>query len=667
MSENYKRIIRELPTTFDTEDDQKIGKELNSPCIQGSYLYQRLTGDLTSNFLKILTEDCVKDLLKTEEGICRIEFVTHMTLEEADKNTLETYLKNRSNLEEYLESLMTRSVEKYLTDANPEIDRQSRLDIFATLVAKKTIIIKFAFPKKPRSIFHKKTGIFHFDWGDKISFIGGHNDTIGGLENNIEELELRKSWIGENDIDIITKREKTFYNAWNNKSLNFITRPLSLKNLDRLTTRPERRFQKNINKIIPKSENENPKPKDDKWSFQEDAVNIFLEKKAGILEMATGTGKTRTTFKILGKLLDQKKINKIIIQMQGTELIDQWTKELDDWRHDRDELMQTYKQNQDAKEQEMFLANFKNDDIDILFVSQKSLSNLLEKLNSENLTKTIIIHDEIHNLPTDNMISKIKGLQKNIAYRLGLSATVNDAYDVTRDDRLFAEVGPIIFRFDIEQAIKRGILVEFDVEYIYYKLTETEKKERKGWMVWREQQIKLKQISQQEIDERFSRGVSLIFKKAQNKVQLLDDYINNNKHTLEKCFIFAQEMDYGDLILNRLIKYMPEIKTHYDKHADKDNLVEFAKGNLKCIINCKKLNEGINMKSLSNIILVSSEGKRQLIQRLGRVLRIDEENNPDKRAFVLDFINDEQKENMDGADFRRYEELNKLTKIRKSN
>ena len=34
------------------------------------------------------------------------------------------------------------------------------------------------------------------------------------------------------------------------------------------------------------------------------------------------------------------------------------------------------------------------------------------------------------------------------------------------------------------------------------------------------------------------------------------------------------------------------------------------------------------MKSLSNIILVSSEGKRQLIQRLGRVLRIDEENNP---------------------------------------
>ena len=36
---------------------------------------------------------------------------------------------------------------------------------------------------------------------------------------------------------------------------------------------------------------------------------IFLEK-AGILEMATGTGKTRTTFKIIDNLLDQKKLIK---------------------------------------------------------------------------------------------------------------------------------------------------------------------------------------------------------------------------------------------------------------------------------------------------------------------------------------------------------------------
>ena len=67
----------------------------------------------------------------------------------------------------------------------------------------------------------------------------------------------------------------------------------------------------------------------------------FLEKKAGILEMATGTGKTRTTFKIIDNLLDQKKINKIIIQMDGTSLLTQWIKEIYDWKINRDEPIRT--------------------------------------------------------------------------------------------------------------------------------------------------------------------------------------------------------------------------------------------------------------------------------------------------------------------------------------
>lgn len=666
MSDNFKAIIRNLPTTFDTEDDQKIGKELNSPCIQASTLYQRQTGDLTSNFLKILTEDCVKDLLKTEKGVCRIQYITHMTLDEAEKKTLEEYLKNKSNLDEYLEKLMDRSVEKYLSDTNHEINHQAKLDIFATLVAKKTIIIKFAFPKKPRSIFHKKTGIFHFDWGDKISFIGGQNDTAGGLENNIEELELRKSWLGENDLNVIKKREATFTNAWNGKSLNFITRPLSLKNLNRLTIRSDKRFKANgTNKKVSEIKNLTSKIEKDKWSFQEDAVNIFLEKKSGILEMATGTGKTRTAFKIIDKLLNQEKINKIIIQMKGTELIDQWEKELFNWKQNREENIRILKQNEDSKDQDRFLASFKINKIDIIFVSQFFLADLLQKLKNEDLSKTLIVHDEIHNLPTDNMLSEIKGLHRGIEYKLGLSATVKDSYDADRDNKLYEEVGEIIFRFGTKDAIRKGILVEFDVDFIEYELTESERREKQKWINWRHRQIQLRQKSQQEIEKIFRREVSRVNKLAINKISLLDNYVKNKLDVLEKCFIFAQEHQYGDKILAKLIKYIPEIKTHYNEHADKQNLEEFASGNLKCIINCKKLNEGINMKNLSNIILISSESKRQLIQRLGRVLRIDEENQPDKRAFVIDFIENRQLENMDGADYNRYTYLKELSKIKR--
>ena len=40
------------------------------------------------------------------------------------------------------------------------------------------------------------------------------------------------------------------------------------------------------------------------------SCKIFLEKKAGILEMATGTGKTKQHLKIIDNLLDQKKLIK---------------------------------------------------------------------------------------------------------------------------------------------------------------------------------------------------------------------------------------------------------------------------------------------------------------------------------------------------------------------
>ena len=106
--------------------------------------------------------------------------------------------------------------------------------------------------------------------------------------------------------------------------------------------------------------------------------------------MATGTGKTRTAFKIIDKLLSQEKINKIIIQMQELELISQWEKELNDWKLNKDEIIRTLKQNEDGKDQEKFLANFKNDNIDVIFISQSFLPDLLKKLDNENLSKTLI-------------------------------------------------------------------------------------------------------------------------------------------------------------------------------------------------------------------------------------------------------------------------------------
>ena len=50
-------------------------------------------------------------------------------------------------------------------------------------------------------------------------------------------------------------------------------------------------------------------------------------------------------------------------------------------------------------------------------------------------------------------------------------------------------------------------------------------------------------------------------------------------------------------------------------------------------------------------------------------MRVDDENNPNKKAFVLDFIETKQYDNQDkdGADFRRFEFLEQLSNVKRVN
>ena len=53
-----------------------------------------------------------------------------------------------------------------------------------------------------------------------------------------------------------------------------------------------------------------------------------LKHKNAILAMATGTGKTKTSFKIINSLKKEDLINSIIISMHDKDLINQWKKDI---------------------------------------------------------------------------------------------------------------------------------------------------------------------------------------------------------------------------------------------------------------------------------------------------------------------------------------------------
>ena len=113
-----------------------------------------------------------------------------------------------------------------------------------------------------------------------------------------------------------------------------------------------------------------------------------------------------------------------------------------------------------------------------------------------------------------------------------------------------------------------------------------------------------------------------------------------------------------------LVRYSDKYHTYY-ADDEKINLENFAAGKIDCLLTCKKVSEGIDISSVTNIILFSSDRSRLVTtQRIGRALRLDK-NNPEKKATVVDFVIEDSEENDNNADADRAEWLTELSQTRR--
>ena len=123
--------------------------------------------------------------------------------------------------------------------------------------------------------------------------------------------------------------------------------------------------------------------------------------------------------------------------------------------------------------------------------------------------------------------------------------------------------------------------------------------------------------------------------------------------------------EYSTEILNVVQKYSNSVHTYVND--DPSYLDKFANGTLECIVAVNKVSQGIDIPSIENIVLFSSDRTmRKTIQRLGRCLRIDQDN-PNKKANVVDFIVDEALDDDDKADRIRYDIIKEYSKYKRKN
>lgn len=626
----------EVRPCLDTSEHDLID-ELYLPCLKWADKFDRGVGFFTTGWITYN----VSGLSDFASRGGKMRLITSPILSNEDADAIINSRDNDGEVFKKLEIALLKNVSALEAEMKSDIS-----NAFSWMIYDGIIDLRFAVPckKLDDGDFHDKFGIF-YKGEDMLSFSGSINDSKQGYQN-YESIKIFKTWAGTGEY--VESDRKRFEKIWNreDKNLRIYTIPSAVKERIFQLRTSDRPYNK-VNNIS------------NKWIHQDIAVEKFVEKEHGILAMATGTGKTVTAIKIMNRLSNEGKIKRVIITMYGNDLLDQWAKQ----------MRESFK----AKQIHYHYGSYKrmNDfimypDESILLVSRDSnnltkLLTLLDKAPGNYKEDTLFIFDEVHGAGSHSFVENLSGKLSPYKYRLGLSATPEREYDDVGNDFLLNEIGEIIFEFNLEDAIKKGILCEFNYVPLSYELTEIEKQKKKKIIA----AFNAKKESGEPYDEsEMYTQLSLVNKTAINKIDEFEGLISERPELLEKCIIFLQTMEYGKLLQEVLIKYTDKYHTYY-ADDEKINLENFAEGKINCLLTCKKVSEGIDISSVTNIFLFASDRSRLVTtQRIGRALRLDK-NNPDKKANIIDFILEDIGENDNNADHDRKEWLSKLAETRR--
>lgn len=633
-----------------------LARDFFTPCLQNCSLYRRAAGYFSSSAL-VTWVAALPRLAQSSDALIKI--IASHRLSPEDIQVLDRVTDPDARREQE-QIILERIIDEIVRFADEPSDRALRAKIFAWLLANKKLEIRFAFAAhiEDSGIFHEKIGVFNFPSGHAVAFTGSANETLSGHERNYESIDVYRSWV-PGELERVETKIDQFEEAWEDKAEGLNVRELSAKLVSRLEAIAPDAFP-SASPSDQDLEDEPPSEVDPaRWRHQEEAVSKFLEARAGILEMATGTGKTRTALKILSRLTNEGRVDAAIVTTDGTDLLSQWALELDEWIRTSHSDFIICRHFGEFHE----LGSFALDPGHaILVISRSQLEKVFERLSPDKRASMIVIHDEVHGLGVPSLVSSLAGQHQSFAYRLGLSATPERAYDYEGNQFIEREIGKTIYSFPLEKAIARGVLCEFDYIPLEYDLTDDDRFRLR--QVYARQAARARSASPMSNEELWIE-LSKVYKTAEMKPSVFAQFLQRDQSILDNCILFVETREYGSRLLDTIHRYTHLYRTYY-ADDEQEHLLQFARGQISCLITCHRISQGIDIRALKSVVLFSAaRSKLETIQRIGRCLRADP-STPNKRARVVDFVRLEKEDDpFPNADQERYEWLRTLSQCRK--
>ncbi len=604
-----------------SSDSGNLVKDFYVPCLSRSQLYRRAVGYFTSQGLALAAQG-VAHLLKNGG---KIRLVASPCLDEKDIEAIHTGYKQREDILKEVTSRTFEQIEDNIT--------KDRLNALAWLISSHSMDIRLALRvdangRLKRGIFHEKMGIFTDSHNNSVAFSGSPNETAGGLVENFESIDVFWAW--DDPFGRVAKKIERFERLWENA-----TEGLEVINFTAATEELLSHYKKERPPSHDPLEIKLPistvRKSVSLWHHQKKAVEQFLHHKRGILEMATGTGKTHASLSILNSLITKGAIQSVIVTCDGTDLLRQWSRELLSSLPNTEPRFRLLRHFADYHDRDEFVLSPTES---VLLCSRGSLAPVMKSLPQTIRESMLVVFDEVHGMGSDSHVQSLDGLFDNVPYRLGLSATPERFYD--QEGNLFIEnnIGPIIFEFGLEDAIRKGILCQFDYYPIHWRPDDDDRN--------RLQTVYKKKSAREAAGNPMSEAeiwteLARVYKISPVKAPLFVDFLRKHPEILDRCIIFVAEKRYGELVFEHIHRITHEFHTYFDSD-DRSVLMDFASSKIQCLITCHRLSEGIDIRSVKSIVLLSSDkSPLETIQRIGRCLRTDP-SNLDKRAVVIDFI-----------------------------
>jgi DNA phosphorothioation system restriction enzyme len=619
-----------LKTRYRTGEDDLVA-DFYLPCLRVASQYDRAVGYFTSGALALAAPALAPFL--GNGG--RMRLVTSPRLTEADVAAMVAGYESR---EEVVVGALRRELE---ANDLPDPVRDT-LSCLSWLIAHDRLEVRIALlaDGQAAGIYHEKIGVIRDAEGTRVAFQGSANESVGGLVRNFESILVFSSTRAE-QAPLVDQLDRDFQMLWDRQlpNLEVIDFPEAARRTLIETYTPDR-----AERLVERATGgpRLPAPPDtlEIRPYQREAMTAwFAARGGGVLEMATGTGKTIVALAIATRMAEERASDRaglaIVVVCPYTHLVGQWMSEAGDFGFNPVACFGGHQQwESDLRARLLELQYGARLTVMAIATNDTFATPPFQRMLKGLPSASLLIADEMHNLGAPALR---QALPEHLKFRLGLSATPERHRDEAGTAALRQYFGKTVFELGLKEAIQRKALTPYRYHPIVIELNETELQSylELSDRIGQRWAIAGDEAEGDDVLEalliRRARLIASASGKIPRLVELLEP-ARASTHNLVYCGDgrVASDDREDERQVDAVVRALgTELRMAVRRYTADEDAVErgvlrdsFARGEIQVLVAIRCLDEGVDIPETRRAyILASSTNPRQFIQRRGRVLR----------------------------------------------